>query len=47
MCVRPVEVYGSRYLVVLLGDTQWARNLRAAGTAELREGELTRTVRAT
>jgi hypothetical protein len=40
-------VDGVRYLVALLGDTHWARNLRAAGTAELREGGVTRTVRAT
>jgi len=36
--VRPVEVGLSRYLVALLGDTHWARDLRAAGTAELVEG---------
>lgn len=33
--VRPVSVGTSRYLVALLGETHWARNLRMAGTAEL------------
>jgi deazaflavin-dependent oxidoreductase (nitroreductase family) len=47
VCVRPVEVDGSRYLVALLGDTHWARNLRAAGSAELREGGVTRAIQAT
>jgi deazaflavin-dependent oxidoreductase (nitroreductase family) len=47
VCVRPIEMDGSRYLVALLGDTHWARNLRAAGTAELREGGVTRTIRVT
>jgi deazaflavin-dependent oxidoreductase (nitroreductase family) len=45
--VRPVEVGGSRYLVALLGETHWARNLRAAGTAELRERGARTTIRAT
>jgi deazaflavin-dependent oxidoreductase (nitroreductase family) len=45
--VRPVEVDASRYLVALLGDTHWARNLRASGTAELRERGTTTTIRAT
>lgn len=44
--VRPVEVGASRYLVALLGDTNWARNLRASGTAELVESGTTRRVRA-
>lgn len=35
--VRPVTVGASRYLVSLVGDTHWARNLRASGTAELVE----------
>lgn len=43
--VRPVEVGGSRYLVALLGDTHWARDLRAAGTAELVEGGVSRAFR--
>jgi hypothetical protein len=41
-----VEVGTSRYLVALLGDTNWARNLRASGTAELVESGTTRRVRA-
>jgi hypothetical protein len=44
--VRPVEVGASRYLVALLGDTNWARNLRASGTAELVEHGLVRRIRA-
>ena len=44
--VRPVEVGASRYLVALLGDTNWARNLRASGTAELVERGTARRVRA-
>ena len=32
----PFEYEGRRYLVSPLGDTHWARNLRAAGEAELR-----------
>ena len=45
--VRPVEVDGSTYLVSLPGESNWARNLRAAGTAELREGRTWRPFRAT
>ena len=37
--VNPVEVDGLRYLVAPRGDTQWVRNLRAAGEAELRVGQ--------
>lgn len=32
----PFEHEGQRYLISPLGDTHWARNLRAAGEAELR-----------
>ena len=32
----PFEWQGTRYLVSPLGDTHWARNLRAAGEGELR-----------
>jgi hypothetical protein len=32
----PFEWEGTRYLVSPLGDTHWARNLRAAGKGELR-----------
>ena len=37
--VNPVEVDGMRYLVAPRGETQWVRNLRAAGEAELRVGQ--------
>jgi deazaflavin-dependent oxidoreductase (nitroreductase family) len=36
--VNLLELGGSRYLVSPRGNTQWARNLRAAGTGELRVG---------
>src|SRR3954470_14259482 len=39
---------GDRYLVAPRGDTQWVRNLRAAGgTGELRVGRRTEAFRAT
>jgi deazaflavin-dependent oxidoreductase (nitroreductase family) len=44
--VRPVRVADARYLVALLGDTNWARNLRAAGSAVLVERRVTREFRA-
>jgi deazaflavin-dependent oxidoreductase (nitroreductase family) len=34
--VNVLELDGRRYLVAPRGDTQWARNLRAAGRGELR-----------
>lgn len=34
----PFEWEGTRYLVSPMGDTHWARNLRAAGEGELRIG---------
>jgi deazaflavin-dependent oxidoreductase (nitroreductase family) len=36
--VNPVAVEGIRYLVAPRGNTQWVRNLRVAGVAELRVG---------
>jgi deazaflavin-dependent oxidoreductase (nitroreductase family) len=33
--VIPLQVDGSRYLVSPYGETEWARNLRAAGHGEL------------
>ena len=36
---------GRRYLVAPRGQTQWVRNLRAAGTGELRVGRRTETFR--
>ena len=46
----PVNVLtheGRRYLVAPRGETQWVRNLRVAGSAELRVGRRTESVRAT
>ena len=36
--VNPLTVDGERYLVAPRGHVQWVRNLRAAGTGELRLG---------
>src|SRR2546422_8833235 len=36
--VNPLEVGGARYLVAPRGETDWVRNLRAAGGGELRLG---------
>ncbi|WP_034268459.1 nitroreductase/quinone reductase family protein [Haloechinothrix halophila] len=36
--VNPIDVDGVRYLVSPRGQTQWVRNLRAAGECELRRG---------
>ncbi|HEY0492392.1 MAG TPA: nitroreductase/quinone reductase family protein [Candidatus Dormibacteraeota bacterium] len=36
MPVLPLEFQGKRYLVAPRGDTHWARNLRAAGSGDLR-----------
>jgi deazaflavin-dependent oxidoreductase (nitroreductase family) len=36
--VSPLEQDGERYLVAPRGTTQWVRNIRAAGEAELRLG---------
>ncbi len=40
--VNPLEVDGVNYLVSPRGDSQWVRNLRAAGEGELRLGRKTR-----
>ncbi|PVZ14461.1 nitroreductase family deazaflavin-dependent oxidoreductase [Actinomycetospora cinnamomea] len=45
--VNPLRLDGRRYLVAARGHTQWVRNLRAAGEAELTVGRRTETVRAT
>ena len=37
--VNPIEVDGARYLVAPRGNTQWVRNLRVAGVAQLRVGQ--------
>jgi len=36
--VNPLTVDGARYLVAPRGTTQWVRNLRVAGSGELRKG---------
>ncbi len=47
--ITPVNLLihdGRRYLVSPRGQTQWARNLRVAGTGELRLGRRTESFRA-
>ncbi|GAA2860199.1 nitroreductase family deazaflavin-dependent oxidoreductase [Pseudonocardia halophobica] len=41
--VNLLQVEGERYLVAPRGHTQWVRNLRAAGTGELRLGRRVET----
>ena len=36
--VNPLDLAGTQYLVAPRGVTAWVRNLRAAGTGELRQG---------
>ena len=36
--VNPLPMEGNRYLVAPRGETQWVRNLRAAGEGRLRKG---------
>jgi deazaflavin-dependent oxidoreductase (nitroreductase family) len=45
--VYPLNFNGQRYLVAPRGKTEWVRNLRAAGTAELRRGRRRRRIVAT
>ena len=45
--VLPLDFQGSRYVVAPRGNTQWARNLRVAGEAELKDRRGKRRVRAT
>lgn len=45
--VIPVECAGARYLVSPRGETDWVRNLRAAGQGELAGREGTQQFRAT
>ena len=45
--LNPLELDGRRYLVAPRGETQWVRNLRAAGGGELRIGRRVETFRAT
>lgn len=44
---RAITVGSARYVVAIRGETQWARNLRAAGEALLRERGHVSLVRAT
>jgi deazaflavin-dependent oxidoreductase (nitroreductase family) len=44
--VNPLTLDGERYLVAPRGVTQWVRNVRVAGTCELRVGRRRETVRA-
>lgn len=44
--VNPLDLDGQRYLVAARGHTQWVRNLRVAGEAELTVGRRAETVRA-
>ena len=43
--VNLLDLDGERYLVAPRGNTQWVRNVRAAGTAELRVGRRVERVR--
>ena len=43
--VNPMTFNGNEYLVAPRGDCHWTRNLRVAGTAQLRLGRKRRTVR--
>jgi deazaflavin-dependent oxidoreductase (nitroreductase family) len=43
--VNLLDLDGHRYLVSPRGETQWVRNLRAAGTGELRVGRRTEAFR--
>ncbi len=43
--VNLLELDGQRYLVAPRGNTQWVRNVRAAGEAQLRVGRRVETVR--
>jgi hypothetical protein len=45
--LNPMDLDGERYLVSPRGETQWARNLRAAGAGELRLGRQAETIAAT
>jgi len=45
--VNVLTIGEDRYLVAPRGVTQWVRNLRAAGTCDLRVGRRVETVRAT
>ena len=44
--IRVAVYHGQRYVISLLGQTEWARNLRAAGTAQLVLGSAVEAVTA-
>ncbi|MFC5721577.1 nitroreductase/quinone reductase family protein [Streptomyces gamaensis] len=44
--VNPLDLGGERFLVSVRGESQWARNLRAAGAGRLRLGRGVRPFRA-
>ena len=44
--VRIAKLDGQRYVISMLGESQWARNLRAAGEAQLLAGRSVESVRA-
>ena len=44
--VNPLDHEGARYLVAPRGNTEWVRNLRAAGEGELRLGSKREPIRA-
>lgn len=44
--IRVATFGGRRYLVSILGDSQWSRNLRAAGTAQLVTGKWVEAINA-
>lgn len=43
--VNPLVVEGQRFLVAPRGETQWVRNIRAAGGGELRRGDRAEPIR--
>jgi deazaflavin-dependent oxidoreductase (nitroreductase family) len=45
--VNPFELNGNTYLLAPRGNTQWVRNMRAAGDGELRSGRKVRHFHAT
>ena len=45
--VNPFELDGKTYLLAPRGNTQWVRNMRAAGQGELRRGRKVRQFHAT
>jgi deazaflavin-dependent oxidoreductase (nitroreductase family) len=45
--VNVLEHDGHRYLVAIRGETEWVRNLRAAGVGEIRHGAKVERFRAT